>query len=90
MGKALDMIKFCVALWFKNHGCGSEVDLSLLILDLKERCVDPCSVEVNRANAWSPPSVLNLCFYVDGSFMGNPGDVGIGCVLRDCSGKISC
>ena len=35
--KALDTIKFRVALWFKHHGSGSDSDLSLLILDLNER-----------------------------------------------------
>ena len=38
--KVLDSIKFRVALWFKFFGCGSEVDLSLLVLDVRERCVD--------------------------------------------------
>ncbi|KAK3194477.1 hypothetical protein Dsin_025787 [Dipteronia sinensis] len=84
------MIKFRVALWFKNHGKGSEVDLSLLILDLSERCVDLCSVKPNRVSAWIPPYVSDLSFNVDGSSRGNRGDAGIGGILWDFSSKIIC
>ncbi|KAK3188936.1 hypothetical protein Dsin_028497 [Dipteronia sinensis] len=82
-GKALDTIKFRVALWFKNHGCSSEVDLSLLVLDIKERYVDSCVVKLNRVNSGMPLAVSNLYFFVDGSSRGNPGDAGICGVLRD-------
>ncbi|KAK3190338.1 hypothetical protein Dsin_029899 [Dipteronia sinensis] len=87
-GKALDMIKFRVALLFKNHGRGSDVDLTMLMLDLKDRCVDTCSAKANRIKAWIPPDISKLCFYVDGSSRVNPGDAGIGGVLWDCNGNI--
>ncbi|KAK2636756.1 hypothetical protein Ddye_031548 [Dipteronia dyeriana] len=65
-GKTLDMIKFRVALWFKNYGCESEVDLTMLMLDLQERCVDSGSAKVIRSKSWVPSAAYNYCFYVNG------------------------
>lgn len=42
LGLALDSIKF------KNHGFGYNIDLTFLILDLNDRCVDKASAKVNR------------------------------------------
>ncbi|KAK2647272.1 hypothetical protein Ddye_022467 [Dipteronia dyeriana] len=86
--KALNTIKFCVALWFKNFGCGSDVDLTLLMLDVKERCVDSNSTKVIRSKTKVISHASKFCFYVDGSSRGNPGEAGIGGVLRDDNGKI--
>ena len=36
----MDSVKFKVALWFKNHGLGSEDALTLILLDINERCAD--------------------------------------------------
>ena len=52
---ALDSIKFRVTLCFKNHVYGTNVDLTLLIVDLNDRCVDKTSAKVNRCNVWTPP-----------------------------------
>ncbi|KAK3219593.1 hypothetical protein Dsin_013563 [Dipteronia sinensis] len=90
LGLILDMIKFCVALWFKNHGRGSNVDLTLLILDLNDRCVDVSVAKARRASIRHPPTVFELCFNVDGLVRGSPGEAGIGVVLRDSSGRILC
>ena len=68
---ALDSIKFRVALWFKNHGCGSEIDLTLLMLDLKDRCVEKLPFKVKKVSAWSPPKDNDLVFNVDGSARGS-------------------
>ena len=88
--KTLDMIKFRVALWFKNHGVDSEVDLSLLILDVGERCVDSTSIKAKIFLVWTLPFVSELSFNVDGSARGDLGDAGIGGVLRDSCGKMLC
>lgn len=86
----LDTIKFRVALWFKNYGLGSESDLTLLLLDLKDRCVDSVKIKIKKSVAWIPPLGNDLYFNVDGSSRGNPGDAGIGGVLRDSNGKVLC
>ena len=71
LGVILDTIKFRVALWFKNHGCGSNVDLTFLILDVNDRCVDIPAAKVKKVSSWSPPSDFELSFNVDGSAKGS-------------------
>ncbi|KAK2652018.1 hypothetical protein Ddye_011874 [Dipteronia dyeriana] len=88
MGKMLYTIKFRVAFWFKNFGCGSKVDLALLVLDIKERCVDSRKAKEKRSNVGFVLSVPTWYFYVDGSSRGNPSNAGIRGVLCDCNGKI--
>ncbi|KAK2661790.1 hypothetical protein Ddye_000364 [Dipteronia dyeriana] len=90
LGKALDTIKFRVALWFKNNGVGAEADLSLLKLDLKERCVDFGKAKKSKIKVMASLSGAQLYFHVDGFSRGNPGDSGIGGVLRDHGDKIFC
>ena len=90
LGLALDSVKFRVALWFKNYGPGSSCDLTLLMLDLNERCTDDMRSKVRRKEVWMPPANNELCFNVDGSSRGNPREAGIGGVLRDFSGKVLC
>ncbi|KAK3211546.1 hypothetical protein Dsin_016252 [Dipteronia sinensis] len=87
---AMDTIKFRVALWFKNFGCGSSSDLTLLMLDPKERCVDQYTVKTKNLSGWLPPVGNALLFNIGGSSRGNPGDAGIGGVLRDANGKVFC
>ena len=87
---ALDSIKFRTALWFKSHGCGSNIDLTLLMLDLNDRCVDIAPTKKKSIVQWCPPMDNDLFFNVDGSARGNPGDAGIGGVLRDSTGKVLC
>ena len=77
LGLVLDTIKFRVALWFKNHGTGSYDDLTLLILDIKDRCVDVSVSKARRALVGSPPTVFELCFNVDGFVSGSPGKAGM-------------
>ena len=52
--------------------------------------MDSCKAKEIRIKAWIPPAVSKMCFYVDGSSRGNPGNAGIGGVLRDRNGKILC
>ncbi|KAK3183267.1 hypothetical protein Dsin_030553 [Dipteronia sinensis] len=89
MGVVLETIKFRLALWFKNHCSGSKDDLTILILDVSDRCVDISAAKVQRVVVPHPP-FLDLSFYVDGSARGNPGEAGIGGILRDLRGRILC
>ena len=79
-----------VAFWFKNHGSGSNVDLTMLILDVKERCVDVSGVKLKRNDVGLISPDMDLRFNVDGAAKGSPGEAGIGGVLRDSKGKILC
>lgn len=85
--KSLDSIKFRVVWWFKNFGCGSTVDTTLLLLDVEGRCVDSKLVKVGRPSSWSPPVDNDLLFNVDGSVHGNSRLGGIGGVLRNAVGR---
>ncbi|KAK2633910.1 hypothetical protein Ddye_028702 [Dipteronia dyeriana] len=90
LGKTFDIIKFRVALWFKNYGVGAETDLSLLMLGLKERCVDFGKAKKSKIKVMASLSGSQLYFHVNGSSRGKPGDAGIGSVLRDHGNKIFC
>ena len=87
---ALDSIIFRVACWFKSFGAGSADDLTILMLDVAERCIDSHNSKRKLQYSWSPPLDHDLLFNVDGSSFGNPGMAGIGGVLRDASGKVLC
>ncbi|KAK2654685.1 hypothetical protein Ddye_014541 [Dipteronia dyeriana] len=81
---------FVAIIWiiWENHGCGSEVDLTLLLLDISERCVDKENFRVVKHKERIPPMGNALFFNVDGSARGFLGEAGIGGALRDASGKI--
>ncbi|KAK2643497.1 hypothetical protein Ddye_025260 [Dipteronia dyeriana] len=79
-----------VVWWFKNFGEGSKEDITILQLDVEGRCVDEKSVKFRKPTTWCPLLDNDLIFNVDGSVRGNPGQAGIGGVLRDTSGKILC
>ncbi|KAK2662261.1 hypothetical protein Ddye_000835 [Dipteronia dyeriana] len=61
-----------------NHGCRFDVDLTLLISNLNDRCVDISVAKVKRASVESPLPVFDLSFNVDGSATGSPGKARIG------------
>ncbi|KAK2659844.1 hypothetical protein Ddye_006377 [Dipteronia dyeriana] len=75
MVKASDTVKFCVALWFKNHGSSYDMDLTLLILDLKDRCVDSCSAKKFKGKVWNLLPYSNFSFFVDGSSKARTAEV---------------
>ncbi|KAK3218921.1 hypothetical protein Dsin_012891 [Dipteronia sinensis] len=87
---AVDSVRFRIVWWFKNFGRGFKDDITLLLLDVKERCVDSKPDKVTTKSVWAPPLIDDLTFNVDGSTIGNPGMAGIRGVLRDASGKILC
>ncbi|KAK2663529.1 hypothetical protein Ddye_002103 [Dipteronia dyeriana] len=76
--KAMDLVKFRVAWWFKNLGKGSSESISLMIIDIAERCLDQDKVKVPKMGDWIPPQLEILKFNVDGSARGSPGQAGIG------------
>ncbi|KAK2650149.1 hypothetical protein Ddye_017638 [Dipteronia dyeriana] len=87
---ALDSIKFRAVWCFKHLGEGSNDDVSLLLLDVKERYVDKILAKSSKNVYWTPPANDDLFFNVNGSTRGNPGAAGIGRVLRDANGNILC
>ncbi|KAK2654791.1 hypothetical protein Ddye_014647 [Dipteronia dyeriana] len=87
---ASNSVKFRVAWWFKNHGGGSNVDLTLLLLDIKERCIDKASAKAVTSKGWSYPTENKLFFNMDGSANGSPGEAGIRGLLRNVSRRILC
>ncbi|KAK2652607.1 hypothetical protein Ddye_012463 [Dipteronia dyeriana] len=74
-------------LW-KNHGCGSDVYLTLLLLDISDMCVDKENVRVVKHKKWTPPMGNALFSNVDGSTRGCLGEAGIDGSLRDTTGQI--
>ncbi|KAK2659187.1 hypothetical protein Ddye_005720 [Dipteronia dyeriana] len=87
--KAIDMVKFRVAWWFKHHSKGSKETLTDMLLNIKELCVDGKPIKKIRRADWIPPN-SNLKFNVDGSVLGNPDPARIGGVLRNCDAKVLC
>ncbi|KAK3225823.1 hypothetical protein Dsin_005685 [Dipteronia sinensis] len=67
-----------VAWWFKHHCKGSRDQISVMLLNLKEACVDSRPVKLSKLVAWCPPSCGAYKFNVDGSVRSSPGWVGMG------------
>ncbi|KAK3206373.1 hypothetical protein Dsin_020419 [Dipteronia sinensis] len=88
--QTMDMVRFRLVWWFKYCGKGSKDQVSLMLLNVKDRCVDNSASKVSKAELWSPPAEGLLFFNVDGSAVGTPGPAGIGGVLRDSSRKVLC
>ncbi|KAK2651364.1 hypothetical protein Ddye_011220 [Dipteronia dyeriana] len=82
MAKVVDIIKFRVVWWFKYLGCGSQDPVTVLMLNMKDCCVDICSRKHTQAEVWSPPSIGVLKFNVDASARGLLWVIkeGIGCL----------
>ncbi|KAK3218848.1 hypothetical protein Dsin_012818 [Dipteronia sinensis] len=83
-----DTLKFRVAWWFKHHGKGSKLPISMMLSDIKVSCLEPKFVKPVNPSVWLPPTGDALKVNVDGSARGNPGSAGIGGVMRDNSGKV--
>ncbi|KAK3221456.1 hypothetical protein Dsin_008481 [Dipteronia sinensis] len=86
--KASNMVRFRVAWWFKTYGNGSGDPITLIRLDIAERCKDPDKVKIKKLGEWIPPLHDVLKFNVDGSARGSPGQAGIEGVLRDQDGNV--
>ncbi|KAK3220390.1 hypothetical protein Dsin_014360 [Dipteronia sinensis] len=83
----LDMVMFRVAWWFKHHGKRCTDDITIILLDINQRCVDHLNVRRNSVSEWKPPSSDVLLFNVDGLSKGEPVMAGIGGVLRNSTGR---
>ena len=70
---ALDAVRFRIAWWFKHFGNGLADDIAILLLDIKDKCIDRKTAKVIKQNLWSPPMGEDLLFNVDGSVRGSPG-----------------
>ncbi|KAK3200402.1 hypothetical protein Dsin_023817 [Dipteronia sinensis] len=88
--KTVDMVRFRVAWWFKNLGKGSKDPITIMLLDIAERCTETYKVKIPKLEKWMPPQSDGLKFNVDGSVRGSSGQAGIGGVLRDSRGKVLC
>ncbi|KAK0599556.1 hypothetical protein LWI29_006326 [Acer saccharum] len=88
--KAVDMVKFRVGWWFKYIGKGSKEPITLILLNIAERCVDVKTPKLPKHKDWMSPKPELLKFNVDGSARGVPGHAGVGEVLRDCRGRVLC
>ncbi|KAK2658233.1 hypothetical protein Ddye_004766 [Dipteronia dyeriana] len=83
---ATNWVKLRVSWWFKSHGSGSNVPITLLLEDSQERCVENRPRKYNRSDEWKPPQHDDLMFNVDGSARGSPGWAG---VMDSISAEIS-
>ncbi|KAK3193998.1 hypothetical protein Dsin_025308 [Dipteronia sinensis] len=88
MNQVADLVKVRTTWWFKFHAKGSKLLISTILLNIQESCVDSKPVKLSKREDWTLPDFSSLKFNVDGSSRGNPGDSGIGGVLRDGSGKV--
>ncbi|KAK2643836.1 hypothetical protein Ddye_019031 [Dipteronia dyeriana] len=88
--KAVDMVKFRVAWLFKNYGKGNSDPITLILLDIADRCTDPCKVIFLDMGGWIPLPSDVLKFNVDGSTRGSSAQAGIRGVLRDSRSNILC
>ncbi|KAK3218627.1 hypothetical protein Dsin_012597 [Dipteronia sinensis] len=78
-----------IAGWFKHIGKGSGEDITSMILNLSERCVDPKPMKKLKAEVWQPLAPGSLKFNVDGSAQGSLGHARMGGVLRNHCGIAS-
>ena len=88
--QAADLVKFRIVWWFKHIGKGSNEAVELMLLNLKDLCVDQKKSKVSKIVDWIPPDLGYLKFNVDGSAKGKPGPAGMGGVLRNSYGKVLC
>ncbi|KAK3206435.1 hypothetical protein Dsin_020481 [Dipteronia sinensis] len=90
LDQAADMVKFRVVWWYKHFGTNVSDSISVLMLNVKELCVETKRVKKSLIKDWIPPLMGTFKFNVDGSARGSPGMAGIGGVLRDSKGKVVC
>ncbi|KAK2646848.1 hypothetical protein Ddye_022043 [Dipteronia dyeriana] len=85
-----DMVRFIVGWWFKHFGGGYLDPLTLILLNIVDRCSEVSKKSFLNLQKWIPPATNLLKFNVDGSVRSSPGFAGIGGVLRNHLGKVLC
>ncbi|KAK2654186.1 hypothetical protein Ddye_014042 [Dipteronia dyeriana] len=88
--KDADSVQLRVAWWFKHHGPGSLDSITTLMRNVSEFCKDPVKQKNCVSEEWIPLGLEAFKFNIDGSSRGNPGDAGIGGVLRNKHGAVFC
>ncbi|KAK3199510.1 hypothetical protein Dsin_022925 [Dipteronia sinensis] len=66
----IDLVRFRVAWWFKNHGRGSKEPLTVIMENLEICCLEEPPVKIRKSKKWIPPSDKALKFNVD-AFVGS-------------------
>ncbi|KAK3226757.1 hypothetical protein Dsin_006619 [Dipteronia sinensis] len=79
-----------VVWWYKHFGTNVSDSISVLMLNVKEFCVETKRVKKSLIKDCIPPLMGTFKFNVDGSARGSPGMASIGGVLRDSKGKVVC
>ncbi|KAK3219981.1 hypothetical protein Dsin_013951 [Dipteronia sinensis] len=79
--QARDMARFRIGWWFKNLGKGSKDPITYILLNIAEHCIDSTKVKLSKIKDWIPPPPDTLCFNVDGSAKGSPGQAAKACCL---------
>ena len=85
--KSVDTVQFRLVWGFKHMGTGLSEDITTIMLNLSDRCMDPKPLKLMKAEVWQPLSPVSLKFNVDGSAKGSPGQAGMGGVLRNNNAK---
>ncbi|KAK1564862.1 hypothetical protein Q3G72_013377 [Acer saccharum] len=88
MTLATDMVSFRVVWWFKYMRKKCLEPITHMLLNIQVSCSSSKHRKQIFNKWWQPPSPSAMKFNVDGSSRGNPGNAGIGGVLRDCLGKV--
>ncbi|KAK2640843.1 hypothetical protein Ddye_022606 [Dipteronia dyeriana] len=82
-----DMVRFRVGWWFKHFGGGSLDPLTLILLNIVDRCSEISKKSFFNLQKWISPATNLLKFNVDGSVRSSLGFAGICGVLRNHLGK---
>ncbi|KAK2645840.1 hypothetical protein Ddye_021035 [Dipteronia dyeriana] len=84
------LIPNSLAWFFRPDGFKRQSNGGAEWIDLcaEESCVGLKPLKRSKVCTWSPPLGNGLKFKLDGSSRGNPGEAGVGGVLRDCHGKV--
>ncbi|KAK2641314.1 hypothetical protein Ddye_023077 [Dipteronia dyeriana] len=87
----VDLVRFRVAWWFKNHDRGSKEHITIIVENLEFCCLEVFPMKSRISKKWIPPPRDALKFNVDGSVLEEQGRRGeIGDVLGDSYGMVLC
>ncbi|KAK2638878.1 hypothetical protein Ddye_026673 [Dipteronia dyeriana] len=85
-----DLIHFKVVWWYKYLGGGSSEPITHMLLNVVEYCKNSRKMKLYPTIEWIPPSVDSFMFTFDGSARGNPGQTGVGGVIKNQYGNVLC